>query len=133
MRYNPSANLYNTPCSIVALDTAYRDIYNEFIAIDEIVRTRPDGYLALSKMQVYIKLLFKVKKSIQYTKKNRFKLKEFLQNNDKKCIICLLGHYIYVDGKNYYSFFQNLEDEVVKIWYVEGIKQWVIMNFIKKQ
>ena len=123
MRYNPSANLYNTPCSIVALDTAYRDIYNEFIAIDEIVRTRPDGYLALSKMQVYIKLLFKVKKSIQYTKKDRFKLKEFLQNNDKKCIICLLGHYIYVDGKNYYSFFQNLEDEVVKIWYVEGIKQ----------
>ena len=90
MRYNPSANLYNMPCSIVALDTAYRDIYNEFIAIDEIVRTRPDGYLALSKMQVYIKLLFRVKKSIQYTKAKRFKLKEFLQNNDKKCPTCRL-------------------------------------------
>ena len=122
MRYNPSANLYNTPCSIVALDTAYRDIYNEFIAIDEIVRTRPDGYLALSKMQVYIKLLFKVKKSIQYTKAKRFKLKEFLKNNDKKCIIGLLGHYIYVDGKDYYSFFNNENDKVVKIWYVEALK-----------
>lgn len=123
MRYNPSSILYNKPCSMVSLDTAYRDIYNEFIDIDEIVRTRSDGCLALSKMDMYVKLLFRVRKAIQYTKEKRFTLKEFLQHNMIKCIVCVEGHYVYVDGKNYYSFFDNLEDKIVKIWYVEAIKE----------
>lgn len=33
--------------------------------------------------------------------------------------VCLLGHYIYIDNDNYYSFFDNDEDEVVCIWWLK--------------
>ena len=105
---------------MVAMYYAYRDIYKQNINTAEIIKTRPDGYLALSKMNMYINLLFHVKKAQQYGKTKRFFLKEFLQTNDKKAIVCILGHYIYVDGKNYFSFFCNEYDKVVKIWYLEA-------------
>ena len=121
MQITPSERFNYKPCSIVALYYAYKDIYKLNMSMDH-VKTRPDGYLALSKMNSYINMLFHVKKAIQYSKDKRFTLAEFLLNNDKKAIVCVLGHYIYVDGKNYFSFFDNLSDKVVKIWYVEAIK-----------
>ena len=120
MQITPSERFNNTPCSMVALYYAYKNIYNQRIAVEEIIRTRPDGYLALSKMNNYINMFFKVKKAQQYGKDKRFSLNEFLKTNDKKCVVCVLGHYIYVDGKNYFSFFDNEKDKVVKIWYVEA-------------
>ena len=122
MQITPSERFNGTPCSMVALYYAYKNIYNQRIAVEEIIRTRPDGYLALSKMNNYINMFFKVKKAQQYGKDKRFSLNEFLKTNDKKCVVCLLGHYIYVDGKNYFSFFDNEKDKVVKIWYVEARK-----------
>lgn len=122
MQITPSERFNNTPCSMVALYYAYKNIYNQRIAVEEIIRTRPGGYLALSKMNNYINMFFKVKKAQQYGKDKRFSLNEFLKTNDKKCVVCLLGHYIYVDGKNYFSFFNNEKDKVVKIWYVEERK-----------
>lgn len=120
MKITPSERFYNTPCSMVALYYAYKNIYNQRIAVEEIIRTRPDGYLALAKMNNYINMFFKVKKAQQYGKDKRFSLSEFLKTNDKKCMVCVLGHYIYVDGKNYFSFFDNEKDKVVKVWYVEA-------------
>ncbi len=120
MRIQPNERFKNMPCSMVALYYAYKDIYKQYIAVDHIIRTRPDGYLALSKMNTYINMFFKIKKTEQYGKTKRFPLGEFLLKNNRKCLICVLGHYIYVDGKDYYSFFNNYGDEVVKIWYVEG-------------
>lgn len=123
MQITPSNRLNNMPCSMVVLYVAYALNYYKSVDIANIVRTRPDGYLALSKMNMYINLLFHVKKAQQYGSSKRFTLKEFLKTNDKNCIICVLGHYIYVEGKNYYSFFNNDNDKVVKIWYVEAIKE----------
>jgi len=122
MQIIPNERFNNYPCSMVALYYAYRDIYKQRIAIEEIVKTRPDGYLALSKMNMYCNLLFHVKKATQYGSSKRFALKEFLKTNDKKCIICLLGHYIYCDGKDYYSFFDNEYCKIVKIWELDKIK-----------
>lgn len=122
MQITPSERFNNTPCSMVALYYAYKNIYNQRIAVEEIIRTRPDGYLALSKMNNYINMFFKVKKAQQYGKDKRFNLDEFLKTNDKKCVVCVLGHYIYVDGKNYFSFFDNEKDKVIKVWYVEARK-----------
>ena len=119
MQIIPNERFNNMPCSMVALYYAYKNIYNQRIAVNEIIKTRPDGYLALAKMNTYINMFFKVKKAQQYGSAKRFTLNEFLQTNDKKAILCLLGHYIYVDGKNYFSFFNNLHDKIVKIWYVE--------------
>lgn len=120
MQITPNERFNNTPCSMVALYYAYKNIYNQRIAVEEIIRTRPDGYLALAKMNNYINMFFKVKKAQQYGKDKRFSLSEFLKTNDKKCVVCVLGHYIYVDGKNYFSFFDNLHDKIVKIWYLEA-------------
>ena len=122
MQIIPNERFNSMPCSMVSLYYAYKDLYKQYIKIDEIVRTRQDGYLALSKMNTYANLLFKVKKAQQYGSTKRFTLKEFLKSNDKKCVVCVLGHYIYVDGKDYYSFFNNENDKVVKIWYVEALK-----------
>lgn len=122
MQIIPSERFKGMPCSMVAMYYAYKDIYKQYIKVDEIIRTRQDGYLALSKMNTYANLLFKVKKAQQYGSTKRFCLKEFLKSNDKKCVVCVLGHYIYVDGKDYYSFFNNENDKVVKIWYVEALK-----------
>lgn len=119
MQIIPNERFNGMPCSMVALYYAYKNIYNQRIAVNEIIKTRPDGYLALAKMNNYINMFFKVKKAQQYGSAKSFTLKEFLQTNDKKAILCLLGHYIYVDGKNYFSFFNNLYDKIVKIWYVE--------------
>ena len=123
MQIIPNERFNSMPCSMVAMYYAYKDIYKQYIKIDEIVRTRQDGYLALSKMNTYANLLFKVKKAQQYGSTKRFTLKEFLKSNDKKCVVSLLGHYIYVDGKDYYSFFNNENDKVVKIWYVEALSE----------
>jgi len=123
MQITPNERFRGMPCSMVSLYYAYKDIYKQFIKVDEIVKTRPDGYLALSKMNMYCNLLFHVKNAKQYGKEKRFTLKEFLNSNDKQCIVCLLGHYIYVDKKNYYSFFNNDYDKVVKIWELDKIKE----------
>ena len=123
MQIIPNERFNGIACSKVALYYAYKDIYKQKIAVNEIIQTRPDGYLALAKMNHYINMFFHVKSAKQYSKQERFSLAEFLlKGNDKKCIICLLGHYIYVDGKDYYSFFENSNDKVVKIWYVEALK-----------
>ena len=122
MRITPNERFNFKPCSIVALYYAYKDIYKVNMSMDDIVKARPDGYLALSKMHTYVNMLFHVSKAEQYGKAKRFPLGEFLLNNDKKAIVCVLGHYVYVDGKNYYSFFNNYGDMVVKIWYLEERK-----------
>lgn len=120
MQIIPNERFNGIACSKVALYYAYKDIYNQKIAVNDIIQTRPDGYLALSKMNHYINMFFKVKKAQQYGSTKRFSLDEFLKTNDKKCVVCVLGHYIYVDGKNYFSFFDNEKDKIVKIWYVEA-------------
>lgn len=123
MQITPNERFNGKPCSMVALYYAYRNVYKQNISVEEIVKARPDGYLALSKMNMYINLLFHVKNAKQYGKNKRFFLKELLQNNDKKLIVCLLGHYIFVDGKNYFSYFCNDYDKVVKVWVLEALKQ----------
>ena len=121
MQIIPNERFNGIACSKVALYYAYKDIYNQKIAVNDIIQTRPDGYLALSKMNTYINMFFKIKKTQQYAKANRITLADFLiRCNDKKAIICLEGHYIYVKGKDYFSFFNNLHDKIVKIWYLEA-------------
>ena len=43
---------------------------------------------------------------------------QFLENNKDKCCVCVYGHFIYVDGQDYYSFFENEQDPVVCVWYI---------------
>lgn len=79
-------------------------------------KLKADGYLTLNDMNKYIREHINVKKKIYYKRNERITLEEFLADNNEKAIICVLGHYIFVNKQTYYSYFDNISDEVVCVW-----------------
>lgn len=77
-----------------------------------------EGYRKLSDMNKTVKWYFPNAKYHYFKKNERVNLDK-IGNNLNKAIICVKGHYIYVEEDKYYSFFDNLEDEVVAIWVLE--------------
>lgn len=59
-----------------------------------------------------------IAKRIDFKKNERPLLKEFLQTNETRCCICVLGHYLYADAQTYWSFFDNDDDKVIAVWYL---------------
>lgn len=117
MRYLPEKYLYDMPCSIVAIASAKRniDIKTETILPDIL---KENGYLDLNSMNKLIRANFSVKKKQYFKRTERIHLENFLESNTEKCIICVYGHYIYVNGEDYWSFFPNEKDKIVCIWYL---------------
>ena len=60
-----------------------------------------------------------ISKRIYYRRAERISLNDFLENNKEKCIVCVLGHYIFVNRGDYYSYFDNEDDVVVCVWYID--------------
>lgn len=117
MRITPS-NIYNNlPCSIVAVGCALGD--EEGKIIKEVEGLKDDGYLTLDNMNRYIRSQLPVQKKEYFRKGERLLLGDFLMGNKRRAVVCLLGHYVYVDGENYYSFFKNEYDEVVCVWWLK--------------
>lgn len=106
---NPSLAYY--PCSIVAVSTAKKQLT---ITTD----IKKDGYLTLKNFNRFIRANMSVEKYVYYKRTERKPLKEF--HFDGKAMVLVLGHCIYVDKDNYYSFFNNDDDMVVAIWYLKG-------------
>jgi len=104
----PSDYLINDPCSIVAVAIA-----NGGVKIPVQV-SKADGYMTLSDMNRYVRDNLSVAKRTDYKRGQRPKLKDLKVNG--RAIVCVLGHYLYVDGEDYYSFFDNHDDEVVAMW-----------------
>ena len=119
MRIEPKHKYHNLPCSYVGTGCAYEDITKkEFTnALPKDLRT--DGYLTLDGANKYLRSIFKVRKKIYYKRTERITLGEFLLKNKERCCVLVLGHFIYVNGENYWSFFDNENDMVVCIWYLE--------------
>ncbi len=108
----PPFSLSDTPCFFVALSCAFgRSVYGD--------PSHEDGYVTLKDANVLIRKYFKVKRTITYKKSERPKLKDITKGNSEKAIVCVLGHYVYMEGRIYRSFFNNDDDEVVKIWYLD--------------
>ena len=114
-RRDPAPVFFNTPCSMVAVGTAT----GSFPPIP--TGLTPDGYLSLAAMNRYCRSVLPVTKSVSYRRGERPSLKEFLEGNTKRAVICVLGHYIYADGKTYWSFLRNAKDPVVRVWYLEAV------------
>lgn len=62
---------------------------------------------------------YRYPKYVYYKRGERPALKEFLKTNFEKCGICVYGHFIYAEGPDYWSFFDNDNDEIVAIWYLK--------------
>ena len=122
---NPPYETMVLPCSSVVLYVASKEFgvdYNEI----RYPKTTKQGYCSLVDMTKALSDIF-LFDYIYYTKDERFYLKDIESLSKrygmKKAIICVRGHYIYVDDDTYYSFFPNLGDEVIAIWFLKGVRQ----------
>ena len=78
-----------------------------------------DGYLPLKQLNTFIRQHLEVTRKVYYRRYERHLLSDWLRENTEKAVVCVLGHYIYVDGRTYYSFFNNDRDPVVCVWYLK--------------
>ena len=118
MRLNPAPKYHDFPCSYVGTGSAYEDIHHtSFFGVlpDGL---KENGYLPLKELNTYIRKYLPVKKKLYFNKKSRISLTNFLKEHKESMIICLLGHCIYANGGDYMSFFNNEDDKVVCVWYL---------------
>lgn len=107
-RITPRSELSGYPCFIVGISCAKGMIV---LGIDGI---RDDGYTTLQVANKHIRKLFTIKKRYNYKRGERPLLKDL--HIDGKALVCVYGHFVYVEGETYYSFFDNENDEVVSMW-----------------
>ena len=121
MRHTPNSQYDGNPCLCVAVGTAYEQKHNKDFAIDleDMTGQHSDGYMTLNDGNKFIRKHLNVEKRRDYKRGERPLLKDFLQSNEKQCIICVYGHYLYADKQDYWSFFDNEYDEVVAVWYLK--------------
>ncbi len=121
-RLAPEDEYIDMPCSIVSVGCAMKkarmDVKPEEMLKKEKEALREDGYLTLDGMNRFIRQMLPVRKKAYYKRNERVRLEEFLRGNKEKCIVCVLGHYVYAENDLYWSFFENLEDQVVCVWYL---------------
>ncbi len=116
-RITPPDIYRGLPCSAVAVGcakgVARRSEAQRLCAAD----LKEDGYLSLKGMNALIRANLAVLKRVNYKRGERPVLRDWAHSHiGQRAIICLLGHFIYFDGRDYHSFFWNGGDEVVSAW-----------------
>ena len=107
------------PCSVVAVGCALNITSQDALQSLKSADLHSDGYLSLRAMETLIKANMEIRGKRYYKRDERILLRDFAhQNEGKKAVICLLGHYAYFDGRDYHSFFWNGGDPVVQVWFV---------------
>lgn len=107
---DPSGRLNGMPCLVVAVDLAKGIIQSPH----GWPKLRKDGYALLNAANTWIRENLPVKRRKDYRRGKRPRLKDL--HLDGMAIVCVYGHYIFVDHELYWSFFDNDEDEVVAVW-----------------
>lgn len=113
-RIQPNDNYRDIPCSVVSIGCAMgldKPLDSLFSS-----KLHSDGYLSLDGMDALIRANMGVKKRIKYKRGERPCLRDFCHGFDGNAIVCVSGHFVYVSGGNYYSFFWNGDDEVISVW-----------------
>jgi hypothetical protein len=127
----PAEQYEYTPCTIVACGCAL-DFFRKTkfgqskFDVDRMagdLQYHDDGYLSLQGTNKLVRSLFKVRRGgYHYFKRGeRPKLSEYDFGSDS-AIVMVYGHCIFVDKQDYYSFFDNENDNIVAIWVLEGEK-----------
>jgi len=106
-RISPPEEYLDEPCSIVGIGCATsRHLH--------FATSYSDGYMTLRDMNRIIRENCAVRKRIDYRRGQRPKLRDL--HIDGKALVCVLGHFVYVENETYWSFFDNEDDEVVTVW-----------------
>ena len=116
-RVDPDERLCNTPCCVTAVVSAlgYSEAIHQFMSSGNWApKMDSTGYVTLTGANRFIRSNLNVKKRVDFKRGNRLLLKDL--NLNGKAIVCVLGHYLYLDHETYYSFFDNEKDEVVSVW-----------------
>ena len=116
-RIEPNFFYQDLPCSVVSIGCAMEKLQGKFF-YDKIktfseTASANDNYATLRSVSEQVRKFFNVKKYTYFTRAERRTLKEFSGIN---AIVCCLGHFIYLHGDEYYSFFDNENDKVVAVW-----------------
>lgn len=119
MRIKPKEKYRGLPCCYVGTGCAYEDTTNEKFRAKLPNGLKESGWATMQVMNRYFRDNLPVKKKVYYTRAERIKLRDFLEANTERAGVCVLGHFIYVNGKDYWSFFNNLNDDVVCVWYIQ--------------
>ena len=122
MQIKPADKYSGLPCSYVGTGCAYEDIYGKPYTEPLQEGLRDDGWFTLENMNKFIRTKFPIKKKQYYKRGERPLLRDFLADNAARCCVCVYGHFIYVNGKDYWSFFNNENDEIVCIWFINESK-----------
>lgn len=121
MRFIPDLKFDRMPCSYVGTGCAYEKICGKEFLGPFPEGLKRNGYLTLKDENRYLRSILDVEKEVYFKRGERIRLEAFLKQNDKKCCICVFGHFLYADGHDYWSFFDNDQDEIVCIWYLKGV------------
>lgn len=119
MRITPDIKYNGLPCSYVGTGCAYEDVFKKSFTEPMLDNLKDDGWSTLDNTNRYVRSLLPIKKKVYYKRSERFMLREFLDTNKSKCLVCVYGHFIYVNGNDYWSFFNNDNDKVVCVWYIK--------------
>ena len=115
-RKRPNEIYADEPCLVVAVYCAYeKEMFKSATGYPDL---KPNGYATLASANKWIREKLAVKKKIDYKRGERPKLKDL--HLDGEAVVCVLGHYIYLDGETYWSFFDNEEDDVVTVWMLKS-------------
>lgn len=118
MRKIPPCEYGNMPCSYVAAGCAYFDMKYAKLNAPLPGVIGKDGYLTLESANNFFRKVLSIRKKQNFKKGHRPLLKDFLERNTERACVCVCGHYIYVNGHDYWSFLDNDNDEVVCAWYI---------------
>lgn len=119
-RITPDDIYTGLPCSMTALGCAlgYTDL-GDVLSLRS-AGLKDDGYLSLKGMNALIRAHTAVRKVVSFKRGERPALRDFAHaNRGHRAVICLLGHFVYFDGRDYHSFFWNGGDPVVQVWYLD--------------
>lgn len=112
-RREPESMYRHDPCSYVAVCTAAGHLCPAPSGL------RPDGYLPLAAMNRYVRAMLPVARAQSFRRGQRPSLKEFLETNEGRSVILVEGHFVFADGRTYWSFLRNAHDSVVHVWYLK--------------
>ena len=127
-RIEPDEVYKGLPCSVVAVGCAMgtadraevNGLYGDVLSGACGAKIHTDGYLPLDGLNRLIRAHMTVKKRENFKRGQRPALRDFAHAHlGQRAVICVLGHYLYFDGRDYHSFFWNGGDPVVSVWHLE--------------
>lgn len=120
MKRHTPRNIYRRkPCSVVAVGCALKCTDESALKALKSPLLHSDGYLSLDGMNRLARANLSVKKRLNFKRGQRPILRDFCHGFSGKAIVCVAGHYVYVEGGDYWSFFWNGDDEVISVWEIE--------------